>query len=58
MKTLGQFLEENIKRFTNNPNMWEKKDGKYTPITYGEMRTMVYQFAAGLHVLGVKHGSP
>jgi len=51
-----QFFEENVERYTNNPYMWEKKDGKYTPTTYGEMRTLVYQFAAGLHVLGVKHG--
>jgi long-chain acyl-CoA synthetase len=56
MKTLVEFFEENVERFSDNPYMWEKIDGKYTPTTYGEMRVMVYQFAAGLHVLGVKHG--
>jgi len=56
MKSLVQFFEENVDRFTNNPYMWEKRDGQFRPTTYGEMREQVYQFAAGLINLGVKKG--
>ncbi len=56
MKSLVQFFEENVDKFTNNPYMWEKKDGEFRPTTYGEMREQVYQFAAGLLKLGIKKG--
>lgn len=56
MKTLVQFFEENVNRFSNNPYLWEKRDGEFQPTTYGEMRKLVHQFAAGLHTLGVKKG--
>jgi len=36
--------------------MWEKKDGSFQPTTYGEMKELVYQFAAGMMTLGVKKG--
>jgi len=36
--------------------MWEKRDGAYQPTTYGEMRELVYQFAAGLMTLGIQKG--
>lgn len=56
MKTLVQFFEENVEKFTNNPYIWEKKDGAFTSTTYGEMKELVYQFAAGLTTIGVKKG--
>jgi long-chain acyl-CoA synthetase len=56
MKNLVQFFEENVKKFPDNPYMWEKRDGSFQPTTYSEMRTRVHQFAAGLHQLGVKKG--
>lgn len=56
MKSLVQFFEENVDKFTNNPYMWEKKDGEFHPTSYGEMREQVYQFAAGLMTLGIKKG--
>ncbi len=56
MKTLIQFFEENVEKFFNNPYMWEKRDGAFQPTTYGEMKELVYQFAAGLMTLGVKKG--
>jgi len=36
--------------------MWEKKDGSFQPTTYGEMKELVYQFAAGMMTIGVKKG--
>lgn len=56
MKTLVQFFEDNVERYSNNPYIWEKRYGNFSPTTYGKMRELVYQFAAGLHLLGVKHG--
>jgi len=56
MKTLIRFFEENVDKFSDNPYMWEKRDGEFQPTTYKEMRTLVYQFAAGLHQLGAKKG--
>jgi len=56
MKSLVQFFEENVDKFTDNPYMWEKKDGEFRPTSYGEMREQVYQFAAGLMTLGIKKG--
>ncbi len=56
MKSLVQFFEENVDRFKDNPYMWEKKDGAYSPTSYSELRDQVYQFAAGLISLGIKKG--
>ena len=56
MKSLIQFFEENVEKFSSNPYMWEKRDGAFQPTTYGEMKELVYQFAAGLITLGVKKG--
>ncbi len=54
MKSLVQFFEENVDKYTDNPYMWEKKDGEFHPTSYTEMREQVYQFAAGLMTLGIK----
>ena len=56
MKSLIQFFEENVERFSSNPYMWEKRDGQFQPTSYSEMRELVYQFAAGLITLGLKKG--
>ncbi|HKK61142.1 MAG TPA: AMP-binding protein, partial [Bacteroidales bacterium] len=56
MKTLIQFFEENVDRYNQNPYLWEKLDGAYRSTSYNEMRTLVYQFAAGIHQMGVKKG--
>lgn len=56
MKTLVQFFEENVDRFSSNPYLWEKRDGAFQPTTYAETRSLVKSFAAGLHELGVKKG--
>ncbi len=56
MKTLIRFFEENVEKYADNPYSWEKRDGTYVATTYKQMRELVHQFAAGLHVLGIKHG--
>ena len=56
MKSLVQFFEENVQKYSNNPYLWEKRDGAFQATTYQEMRELVYQFAAGLMTLGVNKG--
>ena len=56
MKSLVQYFEENVNKFSGNPYVCEKRDGTYRCTTYGEMRELVHQFAAGLMTLGVKKG--
>ncbi|MFO7933927.1 MAG: AMP-binding protein [Bacteroidales bacterium] len=56
MPTLIQFFEENAERFSGNTYMWEKQDGTFQPTTYGEIKELVRQFAAGLMTIGVKKG--
>jgi long-chain acyl-CoA synthetase len=56
MKSLVQFFEENVNKYSENPYIWEKRDGAYRSTSYKEMRQQVYQFAAGLMNLGVKKG--
>jgi long-chain acyl-CoA synthetase len=56
MKSLINFFEENVDKYSSNPYMWEKRDGEFRPTTYAAMREQVYQFAAGLIRLGIKKG--
>ena len=56
MKSLVQFFEENVDKYTDTPYMWEKRDGEFRSTSYTEMREQVYQFAAGLMQLGIKKG--
>jgi long-chain acyl-CoA synthetase len=56
MKSIIQFFEESVEKFSNNVYMWEKPNDKYEGTTYGEIRKQVYEFAAGLICLGIKKG--
>jgi long-chain acyl-CoA synthetase len=56
MKSLIQFFEESVEKFSNNVYLWEKPNDKYEGTTYGETRKQVYEFAAGLIKLGIKKG--
>ena len=56
MKSLIQFFEESVEKFTNNVYLWEKPQDKYEGTTYGETKKQVYEYAAGLITLGIKKG--
>jgi long-chain acyl-CoA synthetase len=56
MKSLIQFFEESVEKFSSNVFLWEKLQDKYEGTTYGETRKQVYEFAAGLLKLGIKKG--
>lgn len=56
MKSLIQFFEESVEKYSNNVYLWEKPGEKYEGTTYGETKKQVYEFAAGLISLGIKKG--
>ncbi len=56
MKSLIQFFEESVDKFSINVYLWEKPADRYEGTTYGETRKQVYEFAAGLLKLGIKKG--
>lgn len=56
MKSIIQFFEENVNKFSNNVYLWEKPEDRYEGTTYEEVRKQVHEFAAGLLQLGVKEG--
>ena len=56
MKSLIQFFEESVEKFSHNVYLWEKPNDKYEGTTYGETKKQVYEFAAGLIKLGIKKG--
>jgi long-chain acyl-CoA synthetase len=56
MKSIIQFFEESVEKFSSNVYLWEKPGEKYEGTTYGETKKHVYEFAAGLLSLGIKKG--
>jgi len=56
MKSIIQFFEESVEKFSSNVYLWEKPQEKYEGTTYGEVKKQVYEFAAGLVTLGIKKG--
>ena len=56
MKSLIQFFEESVEKYSSNVYLWEKPNDKYQGTTYGETKKQVYEFAAGLINLGIKKG--
>jgi long-chain acyl-CoA synthetase len=56
MKSIIQFFEESVEKYSSNVYLWEKPGDKYEGTTYGETKKQVYEFAAGLIKLGIKRG--
>lgn len=56
MKSIIQFFEESVVKFSSNVYLWEKPHDKYEGTTYEETRKQVYEFAAGLIRSGIKKG--
>lgn len=55
-RTLPQLFEESVRKYSNNILMWENTADKYVGTTYGQMQTLVYNFAAGLQAIGLNVG--
>ncbi len=56
MKSLIQFFEESVDKFSSNVYLWEKPNDRYEGTTYRETRKQVCEFSAGLIKLGIKKG--
>ncbi len=56
MKSIIQFFEENVEKYSSNIYLWEKLHDKYEGTTYQEVRKQVHEFGAGLMRLGIKKG--
>lgn len=55
-KTIPNLFEESVNNFPNNPLMWEHTGNKYESLSYAKMKEIVYQFSAGLRMLGLEKG--
>jgi long-chain acyl-CoA synthetase len=55
-RTLPNLFEESVKKYPNNPLVWEKLKDKYESTSYLETQKLVHQFAAGLMHLGLQKG--
>jgi long-chain acyl-CoA synthetase len=56
MKTLIDLLDESVRKFSDNPYIYEKKNDSYEALTYREIKEQVYKIAAGFMALGLKKG--
>ncbi len=56
MRTIPAFFEHYSERYKDNVMMWEKKDGPYQGLTYGQMRMLVHRFAGGLLSMQINAG--
>lgn len=55
-KTLIDFFEGAVKKYPNNPFLWEKTKDVFEPTTYAQVKEQVYTLGAGLVALGVQKG--
>jgi len=52
-KTIPNLFEESVGKYLDNPLIYEKKSGDYSPTTFKEVRTEVVDFANGLLDIGI-----
>ncbi len=56
MNTIIDLFEKSVENYSDNPYLLEKKSDIYEPLSYKQVRTQVYRFAAGLMSLGINKG--
>ncbi len=56
MTNIIKFFETSVKKYENNPFLWEKPNDKYISLTYGETLAKVEELANGFLAQGLKHG--
>ncbi len=55
--TIAHMFENAVNEYSQKNAYFEKKDGEWVGLTYGQVKEDVYQFAAGLASLGVTKNS-
>jgi long-chain acyl-CoA synthetase len=56
MNSIISYFEERVKRFGDNPLIWEKTDGRYQSASYKEIHELLKTYAAGLINISVNKG--
>lgn len=56
MRTILTLFEDSLRRYAEQPFLWEKKNADFEPMTYGEVHQGACMFAAGLLDAGVQFG--
>ncbi len=54
MQTIIDLFESSVRKYSDNPFMWEKSNGEYKPTSYKETFDKAQIMAAGLIELGIK----
>ncbi len=54
MKTIINLFEGSVKKFSDNPYIWEKDHESYKATNFSETQKEVYELAAGLLSIGIK----
>ncbi|MFV0507587.1 MAG: AMP-dependent synthetase/ligase [Bacteroidales bacterium] len=54
MQTLIELFEQRAEKFSTNPLLWEKKNGKYQSLSYADAKNDVYLLSAGLQSYGLE----
>jgi long-chain acyl-CoA synthetase len=54
--TLNAMFQATARRLPNAPALARKVDGRFEPVTYGQLARDVHTLASGLHRLGVRAG--
>ncbi|NOU59155.1 AMP-dependent synthetase/ligase [Marinifilum caeruleilacunae] len=56
MNTIIQLFEESVKKYGNNPYLWEHNGKKFESLSYGNLYDQVLKLAAGLYASGIQKG--
>lgn len=56
MSSIIDYFEERVKKYSENPLVWEKEEALYKQFTYKEVNSQIQKFAAGLIDLGIEKG--
>ena len=56
MKTVIDLFERSCEKFSDNPYLWEKQNGKFAATSYMEVKQKVLNFAGALCQLGGSRG--
>src|SRR5689334_3026088 len=56
IRTIFHALREHVERAPTAPLFWQKRDGRYAPITRAEFERSVQSFTLGLQTLGFRRG--
>ncbi len=57
MKSIIDYFEDKVSKYSDHPLLWEKQDGAYRSLNYEQAHEAVRVMAAGLLGIGIKRGN-